>query len=247
MIEGDVAILDAALIGADTIVTAGSIVFPRTVLPPGFVCSGTPAVPIRALGRGELDAARDRLRSTLAGSGPRVLGPGPAHDDEMGEGAYVAETAQVAGAVHIAPQASVWFGCNIDAVAHPVEIGRGANIQDNTVVRALGAAVSIGADTTIGHNVMLQDCRVGADVLIGMSSRLASGTVVADDVFLAAGATTEVGQVLHSGWLWGGRPARALAPLDARKRALITQAASTYRDYAVAFAAAQAARRSPRE
>jgi len=246
VVGADVAILDAATVGPDTVLTPGSIVFPRTVLPGGCLCSGAPAKPVRALEPGELARWRARLRSAAATADPHGSLPRGARPAASAIGGFVAATARLAGDVRLAPEASVWFGCTLDARAHPVAIAAGANVQDNSAVRALRAPVTIGADTTIGHNVELHDCRIGARALIGMSSRLAGGTVVQDDVFLAAGATTEPGQVLHGGWLWGGRPARALAPLDDARRAAVMLAATIYRDYAAAFAGAQAeAKKSP--
>ena len=55
---------------------------------------------------------------------------------------------------------------------------------------------------------------------------------------LAAGATTDPGQILEAGYLWGGRPARILAPLDAEKRATMIRIVEGYcrhgREYRVA-------------
>ena len=73
-----------------------------------------------------------------------------------------------------------------------------------------------------------------------MGSTLAAGTQLQDDLLLAAGSITQQGQVLDSGWLWGGRPARALARLDDRKRDLIRRSADNYQDYALGFSTSQA-------
>jgi carbonic anhydrase/acetyltransferase-like protein (isoleucine patch superfamily) len=68
---------------------------------------------------------------------------------------------------------------------------------------------------------------------------VAPGTVVKDDVFLAAGAATSPGQVLNAGHLYGGQPARVIAPLDERKRELIRHTIGTYCDYAAELARVQ--------
>ena len=89
----------------------------------------------------------------------------------------------------------------------------------------------------------LGDCRIGARSLIGIGSIVANGTIVEDDVFLAAGAQTTEGQVLEAGWLYGKRPAQKMAPLDEAKRAMIARTVQNYSEYAAAFAAAQQALR----
>jgi len=142
---------------------------------------------------------------------------------------------------------SLWFGCIVDAFGYGVSIAAGSNVQDNSVLRSAQRAVTIGANSIIGHNVMLHDCTIGERVLVGMCSVLAPGTVVMDDVLVAAGSATTKGQILESGWLWGGRPARALSRLSEQKRQLIQKSAEVYCEYAMDFGAAQAAalRRHP--
>ena len=85
----------------------------------------------------------------------------------------------------------------------------------------------------------LGDCTIGARSLIGIGAVVANGTIVEDDVFLAAGAETTEGQVLESGFLWGRRPAVKMAPLDQAKRDLIAMTVEHYCAYARAFADAQ--------
>ena len=58
--------------------------------------------------------------------------------------------------------------------------------------------------------------------LIGIGSVVAKGTVVEDRVLLAAAARTAPGQVLESGWMYGGSPARQMSRLDALDEDLTT-------------------------
>ena len=62
-----------------------------------------------------------------------------------------------------------------------------------------------------------------------------------NDVLVAAGAETTAGQILDSGWLWGGRPARPLKRLDAARRAMMAETVRHYVDYGHAYRAAQIA------
>ena len=74
-----------------------------------------------------------------------------------------------------------------------------------------------------------------------MGASLAPGTVVEDDVLIAAGASTAPGQRLESGWIWGGRPARPIAKFDDAKRAGLQQAVDQYCIYAAAYRLGQSA------
>ena len=72
-----------------------------------------------------------------------------------------------------------------------------------------------------------------------MGAVLAPGTIVGDDVLLAAGSTTKPGQVIGSGWMWGGRPAKPISRLDEPRRAGMAQNIVTYCEYSQLLRAAQ--------
>ncbi|MFN9573731.1 MAG: gamma carbonic anhydrase family protein, partial [Betaproteobacteria bacterium] len=105
-----------------------------------------------------------------------------------------------------------------------------------------GARVVFGAAANLGDCVTVDACCVVDGCVVVLGPMLGAGTVVRDDVFIAAGATTEPGQVLDSGHLYGGQPARPLAPLDERKRALVMGTIPVYCEYARELKRQQAAR-----
>ena len=101
--------------------------------------------------------------------------------------------------------------------------------------------VVIGRATTLGHNVRMRRGRIGDRSLVGIGAVLAEGTVVEDDVLVAAGTETTSGQVLGSGWLWGSRPAKPLKRLDDSRRAMMAATVRHYVDYGHAYRVAQIA------
>jgi carbonic anhydrase/acetyltransferase-like protein (isoleucine patch superfamily) len=242
VVGDDAVILDGSVVEAGAALESGAVVYPRTRLAGGQLYAGRPAKPVRALAPGELDARRaDLLAAIAADDAARASDDGAS---QRAPGAFVAATATLRGDVALEADSSVWYGCALDAAGGRIVVAERANVQDNSVLRAApGAAITIGVDSTIGHNVTLGPATIGARCLIGIGSHVAAGTVVEDDVFLAAGASTLPGQVLASGALWGGQPARVLAPLDDRKRALIAETIVTYCEYAAELARVQAAAR----
>jgi len=158
--------------------------------------------------------------------------------------AGIGEAPDQRGRIRAGEKSSIWYGCRLDAGDGEIAIGARSNVQDNSVLAASGGAIRIGVDSTIGHNVQLAACLIGERCLIGIGSRVAAGTVAEDDVFLAAGAVTTPGQVLTGGALWAGAPARKLAELDERKRAVVLETIVTYCDYADELARVQAAMRT---
>lgn len=224
VIEDDAIILDGATVGDNVLIEAGATIFPRSTLESGYAYGGNPAKRLRPITPEELAERAERLREA-AGEG---ASPPEAEPRETEEGVFVARTARLSGRIALGAGATVLFSCELAAEVGPIVVGADTNIQDNTVIRARGEGVVIGRDTTIGHNVRMADCRIGARSLIGIGSVLAPGTVVADDVMLAGGSTTDPGQLLEGGHLWGGRPARILGTLDPKKRALMAHIVEGY-------------------
>lgn len=232
VLEDDVAVLDGAAVGRGSVVAAGSVVFSRTTLPPGHWCEGLPARAVRPLEAGERAAARDRVR---AAARTCETGPMREFDCSGSDLVYVAGTAVGQARLRMGASGSVWFGCVLHAPVHEIRIGARTNVQDNSVLRTMHRPIEIAADSTIGHNVLLEDCTIGSRTLIGMGSRIAAGTVVQDDVFVAAGTHTTPGQRLDSGSLWGGRPARPIARLGDPLKKVIEHAVGMYCEYATQF------------
>lgn len=233
VVEDDAVILDGSTLEAGVVLQAGSIVYPRSTLQAGTLYAGRPAKPVRALEPGEAaaraqaQAARNRAQSAQWSCQPVATVQAP--------DAFVAQTASLQGTVHLAAGSSIWYACVLDAAAHRIELGAHCNVQDGSVLQCTSGDLVIGAQSTIGHNVHLENCQVGARCLVGMGSRIAAGTVIGDDVFVAAGSTTVPGQVLEGGSFWGGNPARRMGTMDDAKRAIVQMTAQVYGEYAQAM------------
>ncbi len=243
VIEEDAIILDGSVVESGVVMEAGAIAFPRSRLEADTLYAGAPAKPVRRIDEAERAARAARLRS-LASAPPPPAG-GPARLD-IHPTSFIAANSSVSGIFRAGARASVLFSCTLDARGSEIVLGENSNIQDNSVVRCTDGPVVIAANAVVGHNVALESCTVGTGSLVGTGSRVAPGTVVEPDVLLAAGARTQKGQVLESGFLWGGNPARRIAPLDDKKRDMIPWIIATYCEYTADFLASQqqAARRA---
>jgi carbonic anhydrase/acetyltransferase-like protein (isoleucine patch superfamily) len=241
VIEDGAVVLDGCVLEAGVVLAPGSIVFPRTTLAGGFLYSGRPAKPERRLEPGELGLRRERLRQRIR----TVDNPAPAGaaQQDLDATVFIANTATLRGRIRAATQAQVYYACDLDAGSGEIVIGARSNVQDNSLLHAGAGRLVIGVDSTIGHNVRLAACTIGDRSLIGIGAVVAEGTVVADDVFLAAGGATTPGQVLASGF-WVGAPARRLGDLDDAKRKIIADTIPTYCGYARELARVQAVARA---
>jgi len=235
-IGADVVILDGSKVSDNVAIANGAIVFPRSKLQGGWLFAGQPAEPVRQLNAGELEA----LQSSVRGAPRKDLRRGESNSViHAPADLFFAVTANANGSLVLGEGVGVWFGCDLDAGRHSISVGQNTNIQDNTTIRCVDRSVIIGRESTIGHNVTMIDCEIADRSLIGIGAVVAPGTVVEEDVLLGAGGHTNPGQVLESGWFYGGNPARQISKLDDGKRQIISSTWPVYRDYARHFKAEQ--------
>lgn len=212
--EGAV-LLDGAELGAGAVIAPDTLVPPRKRLPGGALYAGVPAVRVRPLAPGELEAFAAEQRGLAPEDPPRTAAP----RIEASAGALVCDTVHVEGRVSLGVAASVWFGTRIVAGQGSVVLGARSNVQDNsTLTMDDGGAIEIGERVTIGHNVTLEACRILDGALVGNGARLARGTLVEAGACVAASAVTAPGAVVRAGMLWAGRPARPVRPLTPEER-----------------------------
>jgi carbonic anhydrase/acetyltransferase-like protein (isoleucine patch superfamily) len=149
---------------------------------------------------------------------------------------YVHPSAQIIGEVSLGEDASVWCGAVIRGDVNRITIGAGSNIQDLAVLHVShksewdpeGAPLSIGDRVTVGHSVILHGCTIGDECLIGMGSIIMDKAVLEPRVLLGAGSLVPEGKVLASGYLYIGRPAKALRPLTAEELEYFNYSAEHY-------------------
>ena len=121
--------------------------------------------------------------------------------------AWVAESAQVMGNVELAADTSVWFNAVLRGDTEVIRVGRGSNIQDNSVVHAdIGFPVTIGENVTVGHQVMLHGCSIGDGSLIGIQAVVLNGARIGKHCLVGAGALVTEGKEFPDGSMIFGSP-----------------------------------------
>jgi carbonic anhydrase/acetyltransferase-like protein (isoleucine patch superfamily) len=142
---------------------------------------------------------------------------------------WVAPTAVVIGRVQLMKNASVWFGAVLRGDNDLISIGENSNIQDNTVVHTdPGQPVTVGANVTVGHSVILHSASVGDNSLIGMGATLLNRSRIGKNCIVGANALVTEGKEFGDRMLIVGSPARALRPLNDAELALVKASAEVY-------------------
>ncbi len=144
-------------------------------------------------------------------------------------GAFAANNAVLTGELHLAEDASVWFGCVLRGDDAPLRVGRRSNIQDLSMVHAdPGIENIIGAEVTVGHGCVLHGARVGDRTLVGMGAVLLAGSVIGEECIIAAGAIVREGAVIPPRSLVAGVPGKILRSVTDEEVASILDSAEGY-------------------
>ncbi len=147
-----------------------------------------------------------------------------------GEGRYwVAPDAAVMGNVILEEDASVWFAAVLRGDNDPIRVGRGSNVQDGSVLHTdPGVPLTIGADVTVGHMVMLHGCTIGDGSLIGIGSRILNGAKIGKGSIIGAHALVTEGKEIPDGVLAVGSPAKVVRELSEEDQAVLKFSAQHY-------------------
>ena len=157
--------------------------------------------------------------------------------------AFVHPEAVIIGDVTVGAEASVWPTAVLRGDTGRVVVGDQTSIQDGSVLHVShagpfnpeGAALVIGDDVTVGHRATLHGCTIGDHCLIGMGAIVLDRAVVEPRVMVGAGTLVPGGQVLESGFLYVGQPARRARPLGERELAYLDYVAAHYVELAAHY------------
>ena len=110
-----------------------------------------------------------------------------------------------------------------------IRIGRGTNIQDASVLHAdVGQPLTIGADVTVGHMVMLHGCTIGDGSLVGIGAVVLNGARIGKGCIVGAGALVTEGKEFPDGSMIIGSPAKAVRNLNPEQQEALKLGALGY-------------------
>jgi carbonic anhydrase/acetyltransferase-like protein (isoleucine patch superfamily) len=142
---------------------------------------------------------------------------------------WVADSAQVIGAVTLGADTSVWFNTVLRGDTSTLTIGRGSNIQDNATLHAdAGFPLVVGENVTVGHQAVLHGCTVGEGSLIGIQAVVLNGAKIGKHCLVGAGSLVTEGKEFPDGSLIMGSPAKVVRPLTPEQIEGLRQSAKHY-------------------
>jgi carbonic anhydrase/acetyltransferase-like protein (isoleucine patch superfamily) len=142
---------------------------------------------------------------------------------------YVAPSASVIGSVVLGHNASVWFNCVLRGDNDVITIGDNTNVQDASVLHIdEGVPLTLGANVSIGHKVMLHGCSVGDNSLIGINAVVLNNARIGKNCLVGASALITEGKEIPDGSLVLGSPGRVVRSLTEAEIKGISEIANHY-------------------
>lgn len=146
-----------------------------------------------------------------------------------GDDYFIADSADVIGAVRIGNNASIWFNAVVRADENTIAIGESSNIQDGAVLHCeAGHALMIGRGVTVAHRAMLHGCTVGDNSLIGIGAVVLNGAHIGSNCFIGAGALVLENAVIPDNSIVLGAPAKVAGKLTREHIEQIRHASTHY-------------------
>jgi carbonic anhydrase/acetyltransferase-like protein (isoleucine patch superfamily) len=142
---------------------------------------------------------------------------------------WIAPTASVIGNVVLKKNASIWFGAVLRGDNDPIVIGENSNIQDNSVLHTdVGQPLTIGANVTVGHMVMLHGCTIGDGSLIGIGSIILNGAKIGRNCVIGASSLITEGKEIPDNSMVMGSPGKVVRTLTDAQAAAMAAGALHY-------------------
>lgn len=142
---------------------------------------------------------------------------------------WIAPTAAVMGRVILKKNASVWWGAVLRGDNDPIIVGEGSNIQDGSVCHTdTGSPLTIGANVTVGHMVMLHGCTIGDNSLVGIGSIVLNGARIGKNCLIGANCLITEGKEIPDNSLVMGAPGKVVREITPQQAAMIVGGSAHY-------------------
>ena len=160
-------------------------------------------------------------------------------DDEY----WIAPGAVVIGNVILKTNASIWFNAVARGDNDPIIIGENSNVQDGSVLHTdTGSPLTIGANVTVGHMVMLHGCTIGDGSLVGIGSIILNGARIGKNCLIGANTLITEGKEIPDNAMVMGSPGKVVREIGPEQAAVLAGSALHYGENWKRYRAGLAAR-----
>ena len=145
----------------------------------------------------------------------------------VGEGTWIAPSAEIIGDVTIGKNCYVGFGAIVRGDFGSIRIGDETLVEENVVIHC-ASSVEIEDKVIIGHMVMIHDAVIGRRSLIGMMSMICDGAAIGEWTIVAEKSLVKKNQKIPPNKIYAGSPAREIGNLRDRHRSQLISGLQSY-------------------
>lgn len=138
---------------------------------------------------------------------------------QIGEGAWIAPTAEIIGDVRIGAGCYIGFGAILRGDYGTIDIGEKSAIEEGTIIHARpGGLTEIGREVTVGHMAMIHNAVIEDYAVIGMQAMISDFSTIGSWAIVAEQSLVKRNQQIPKETIWAGAPAIEKGPLLDRHR-----------------------------
>ncbi len=153
--------------------------------------------------------------------------PSLPNDDEY----WIAPNAALMGRVVLKKNASIWWNATLRGDNDPIVVGENSNVQDGSILHTdTGSPLTIGANCTIGHLVMLHGCTISDNTLVGIGSIILNGARIGKNCLIGAGCLIGEGKEIPDNSLVMGVPGKVVREISPEQAVQLAAGAQHYVD-----------------
>lgn len=145
----------------------------------------------------------------------------------IGEGTWIAPSAEIIGDVTIGRSCYIGFGAIIRGDFGPIRIGNESAIEEAVIIHE-AEQVNIGNRVIIGHMAMLHDVTIHDHVLVGMQSMICSFSTIEAWAIIAEQSLVLKNSSIPSGKIYGGSPAKQIGIVGDEHRKTLMEGQDIY-------------------
>lgn len=128
---------------------------------------------------------------------------------------YISELANVIGDVKIGDNCYIGHGSILRGDYGRIEIADGTAVEEGVIIHAPpGELCYIGEKVTLGHGAVIHSKHIGNLAVIGMGATLSIRSEVQTGSIIAEGAVVKQNQVIPSGVVAAGNPAKIVRKIN---------------------------------
>ncbi len=238
-IGNNVFVGENSVIMDNSVVNDYSIILPDTLIPPGknfekfSLISGSPAKRIKKIDKTFFKSfSLENFKSKINHSNYIQKTNSNFRKIKInGKKIFISNDISVSCNIIANENSSIWFSSILSSPDDKgtIILGKGSNIQDNSILDTNGKKIEIGERVTVGHNVIINgNTIICNDAVIGMGSVLEKNCIIEEGGFVGAKSYMLKNTKVPKGQIYAGNPAKFFRNVSSEEKKFFSMGQKIY-------------------